>query len=218
MPGSAPGMRCRAVPSLATHPPSLAEQSVVATWRAIRRARQHGWHTEHRNRHEVKNPKRAGGPETGRPTPSHRETLRTRWDQTLPRRRSRGEVPANQSRRQGEGEQALEGRTPRGHRRSQPTGCGDSTDSSWERSLEGDRAWMANAVRVPLDRRCGCASNVTRAGAPRGVPTTMRGTPCRENPMDAPAPRAPVGMVVYVTKEATKPRTWHAVGGGPPAG
>ena len=61
-------------------------------------------------------------------------------------------------------------------------------------------------------------ANVTKAGAPRGAPITTRGTPCRENPMDAPALRAPVGMVVYVAKGVAKPRTWHAAGGGAPAG
>jgi hypothetical protein len=29
--------------------------------------------------------------------------------------------------------------------------------------------------------------------------------------MDAPALRAPVGLVVYVAKGVAKPRTWHAV-------
>jgi hypothetical protein len=53
--------------------------------------------TEYRDRHEAKNPRRDGSPETGCPTPPYRKTLRLRRDETLARPRVRGEVPANKA-------------------------------------------------------------------------------------------------------------------------
>jgi hypothetical protein len=53
--------------------------------------------TEYRDRHEAKNPRRDGSPETGCPTPPYRKTLRPRRDETLACRKVRGEAPANKA-------------------------------------------------------------------------------------------------------------------------
>lgn len=62
-----------------------------------RRARQHRRRTECHDHQEARNPTRVGGPETGRPTPPCRETLRPRREETLTRWRARGEVPATKA-------------------------------------------------------------------------------------------------------------------------
>jgi hypothetical protein len=118
-----------------------------------------GRRTERHDGRKVRNPMRAGSPETDQPTLPFRETSRPRWGETSSRPRVGRSAPRRKAAARTVGERALEGRTP-----GRP-GAAVLTDPVPNPCREQGPG--AGRAAPPQG---GMAANARRAEAPRGAP------------------------------------------------
>jgi hypothetical protein len=159
---------------------------------------------------KVRNPMRAGGPETGKADPSTPRDLEVQAgrDVTPPKGEKVGLATTSES---PDGwSESSEGENPRKAstvRRLRPPG--GSTDSPREGSPGGHRD-----ARIPPGR-FGRPARSGGQGLREEYPSRARGTPWRGKPMDAPALRRREDAPGMAVKGVAKPRTRSRTAGGP---